>query len=1048
MILFIGIMHSYAQDQTIKGKIIDESTGTPLRFSTIRSKITLKGDVSNENGEFSIIGLSKNDTLIVSHVGYTTKLLPVESLLINSIVVLFKDEANLDDVIVNTGYQSLPKERATGSFEVVDMEVIKNIPSVNVMQKLEGVSSIVFDKASGRPAQTIRGLSSINNNSLPLIVLDHFPFEGDINAINPSDIENITILKDAAASSIWGTRAGNGVIVITTKKGKYNRPLNVDFNSSVQVTGIPDLFTLDQISSSDVVDLELMLFERGYYSNNESSSLRPVLSPVVEILIAQRDKKLTRSEAEGRINALRNLDYRQDFLDHVYQKAANQQYSLAFNGGDDRITYLFSGRFDNNIDNLASRFQKINLRAFNEFKLSKRISLSAGMTYSNSNRNSGRTGYSNTGTRPYYQLIDEDGNPDTRPKYRQPYLDTAGNGRLLDWNSYPLKDHEYEKGKNMVNSLLANFTGKIKVLDGVHLDLLYQYENQRNENEVLYQQESAFTRDLINSFSKINYSKGIVEYGVPLGSILDESLMKQIAHNGRASVSLNRSWDRHAWSAIAGFEVRDIIRDGSSSRIYGFDEGIYTVSNVDYVNPFVHFVTSRNEYIPNRTGKSLINNRFVSQFANVAYTYDQRYTLSSSVRRDASNLFGVKTNQKWQPLWSMGGKWNISNEVFYNSELIPFLNMRVTYGVSGSVDQSKSAVTTMIYLTPDFYTNFIQAGLSQFQNPDLRWEKIKVYNLGFDFLFKGGLFSGSIEYYNKRGEDLFGSAPLDYTTIPTKTLLRNVADMKGHGIDFNLASQVKIGQIVWKPNLMINYNQNKVTKYYSSSNLAYNNLSSGKVVSAKEGYPVYSLISYPWNGLDEEGNPQGNLHGAISTDYNAIRLMDKEHLVFSGSATPIYSGFLNQSITYRNINVFLNMSFKLGHYFRKETVKYGDLISMISIGQGSGDFAKRWQQAGDENWSTVPSFIYPLNTNRNHFYENSEILIERGDFVRFQNVVISYELKNTRFLSKNTSSQIYFNANNLGILWRANNSGIDPDFPVNQVPNPMSITLGIRLGFN
>src|SRR5690606_23251370 len=146
------------------------------------------------------------------------------------------------------------------------------------------------------------GLSSINGNTAPLIVLDNFPFEGDINTINPDDIENITILKDAAASSIWGTRAGNGVIVITTKKGQLNKPMTVDFSSSVQVRGKPDLFALDQIRSSDVIDLETLLFNNGYYQSGENSITRPPLSPVVEILIAERDKLLSEEDTERKIN--------------------------------------------------------------------------------------------------------------------------------------------------------------------------------------------------------------------------------------------------------------------------------------------------------------------------------------------------------------------------------------------------------------------------------------------------------------------------------------------------------------------------------------------------------------------------------------------------------------------------------------------------------------------------------------------------------------------------------------------------------------------------
>lgn len=1036
----------------VRGRVVD-SLGQPLVGASVRvldgsGRRTTLQTLTDRDGQFLLRNVPEGALLEISYIGYEARTIIAAAEL--SEVLLKALSGELEEVVVqvNTGYQRIPRERATGSFEVIEMEAIQNIPSVSVLDNLEGNSSILYDKGGSRPRHTIRGLSSINGNNAPLIVLDNFPYDGDINAINPSDIQSINILKDAAASSIWGTRAGNGVIVITTKKGSYDRSTRVAFNSSVQIADKPDLFAIDQISATDVVDLETFLFGEGYYRSLESSTSRPVLSPVVEINIARRDQLISEEEANARLNQLRGLDYRNDFLEYMYQKSLSQQYGISIEGGGQNMTYLFSARLDNNTDNLAAGYNKINLRSFNEFKISERITLSAGIAYSNSNLTGGKTSYAPGQTRPYYQLLDEQGNPEPRPAFRQTYLDTAGNGLLLDWNNYLYSEHQYTNRKTAIGSLITDFSGKIELLKGLDLNLLYRYENQSNNRETLYQQESFFTRNHINTFSKIDLVTGKISYGIPLGSILDDGQTMQRIHNGRINVALNRQWNEHAVSAIAGTELRDVEIQSANGRTYGFDEDIYTLSVVDYLNPYLHYVTERSQYVPSPASRSLLNNRFVSQFANVAYTYKGRYVFSSSARRDASNLFGVKTNEKWQPLWSIGARWKLSDEVFFDWDRITSLDLRMTYGTSGNVDQRKSAVTTLVYLNPNSITNYPNAGISQYSNPELRWERTKMFNVGVDFVTAGQRLAGSIEYYNKLGDDLFGLAPIDYTAVPYKGIMRNIANMKGHGIELSVKANLSSGAFVWQPQLMVNYSRSKVTKNHLDSDQAVNNISSGAIISGMEGYPVYSVITYPWAGLDGEGNPQGYVDGELSTNYTAIRGLDKATLVYGGSAVPIYSGFFNHHFTYKGLSATVNLSYKLGHVFQRESIDYTQLITMNTLNNRTGDYARRWQNPGDERLTDVPAFMYPSNINRDNFYTYSAALVEPASHIRLQNITLIYQLSGIGLGAKRMDGQVYLNLSNLGILWRSNTLGIDPDYHSNVFPRPLSVAVGFRLNIN
>ena len=445
---------SQTNNITVSGQIVAAENGAPLiGVSIYLSKINSSA-ISDARGNFSLEKISLPDTLVLSYIGYVTQYLRIDKNTILPLRIGLRKGTGLmmDAVTVfNTGYQSISKERATGSFTQVDNKIINQQVGSNILNRLESVaSSVAFNKKNNyAPAISVRGLSTINGPSSPLIVLDNFPFEGDINSIDPNMIESITILKDATAASIWGTRAGNGVIVINTKKGKYNQPFTIDFNSNVQVYAKPDLSYIRPIATSDYINVEQYLYGQGFYDNLLTDPSHPVISPVVELLDEQSRGIISPAEAEAQIAALRKINVRDEFNRYVYQNTINQQYAINFSGGNSQSTWAASGSYDRNLSELSEKYQRITARLENSFRPVKNLQITGRLYFAGTNSASGKDGYTSQNyLYPYSQLANVNGAavPAARD-YRLTYIDTAGGGRLLDWKYYPLEDYKHSYSK-------------------------------------------------------------------------------------------------------------------------------------------------------------------------------------------------------------------------------------------------------------------------------------------------------------------------------------------------------------------------------------------------------------------------------------------------------------------------------------------------------------------------------------------------------------------------------------------------------------------------
>lgn len=1058
--LLLGLTLSGMAQQRITGKVISASDKTPLPGATVRVKGTGNAVVTDKDGHFTLPAIRHQDVLAVTFLGYITHEVELTIPLGQELVIMLAENPQqLKEVVVSTGYQQLPQERATGSFAQVDKQRLQEQVSTDVISRLEAVANgLAVDRATSPGGRVmVRGLSTIQGPRDPLIVVDNFPYEGDLNNINPNDVESITILKDAAAASIWGTRAGNGVIVITTKKGRMNQPFTVEFNTNVTLTEKPDLFNIRQIASSDFIDLEQMLFREGYYDNYQFDESRPALTPVVELLIAKANGTLSEAEADARINALRQVDVRDEFARHMYRQSVNQQYSLGFKGGTSNHAWLLSAGYDQNLSHLDAGYKRLNLRFQNTLKPLKNLELSTGIYYTQSQATSGKPAYGEVSFMygslyPYAAFADAAGNPlPIIKEYSQSYLDTAGGGRLLDWKYYPLEDYRHRRNTTHLQDMTGNAGLLYRLPFGLEAEVKYQYQRQQTNGRLLQDAQSFAARDLVNTFTFIDPETGAITYRVPKGGILDQSTGLVEAQHLRGQLNFNRSWDDHEVAAIAGSEIRSTAISGSSHRLYGYQDDILAHGNVDYTTPYPTFIAGWDAFIPNPASLTGRVNRFVSLFSNAAYTYRQRYTLSVSARRDASNLFGVQANDRWNPLWSSGLAWNVSREPWFENELLPYLKLRTTYGFSGNVDQGRTAVTTINYQSTSPYTLGPRAVFGNYANPNLKWETAGMLNLGADFRLKGDRLAGSLEFYRKNGSNLFGRELLDYTSGVGASIIRNVAQMEGKGMDLELNSlNLQSSAFRWTSHFNLSLYRDKVTRYYLSSMRGSSFVSQTPTVSGEEGRPVYAIYSYKWAGLDPQtGDPQGYVEGQVSKDYT--RLTGPNTLIsdleYHGSALPTVFGSLGNTFSFGKLSVTARATYKLGYYFRRESVVYSGLFANSN---GHSDFGQRWQKPGDEATTHVPSLAYPANGNRDAFYAGSSALVERGDHLRLQYITASYDFSRERWKRLPfTTLQAYLNVNNLGLLWKANNHGLDPDHHQGAaaIPPARSYALGLRASF-
>lgn len=1083
----------------IVGKVTDEQ-GTPLTGVTISVKGGGFSMATQATGGFFMGGVPDKGVIVFTCVGYEPQQIKYDARTNFNIRMKKRvTEMGSVSVEVNNGYQVLPLERTTGSYDLVDNKLFNRSISPDLMDHLNGVvSGVSFDNreqgigaaiksytAQGNVQNfSIRGLSTITSNPTPLIVVDGFPynptlpFDQNLNNLNPNDIESMTVLKDAAAASIWGARAGNGVLVITTKAGKFNQAPRVSAGASVTVTGKPRLFTQRIMSTPDYISIEKSLYAQGGYSNllDPATAEGKPISEVVALLDQVSNGTLSQADADAQIDALSKIDVRNDIRKYMYATGVDQAYHVDVSGGGANNNYRLAAGYDDGKAVDFSYQKRFTLSGGYGFRLFKGLDLNLPMEISNNMLGSNYGSQSNlaNGIPPYSKLADASGKPQNviyGNGWNEDFIQTALNEGLYDMEYNPINqfrapqyDHKTENLVQFTPSL--GYTWK-----GLTARLTYQY-SRTTSGERRYASDSVWNvKNNINNYTQVG-PNGQLQFPINRGGTLDVINSVSVTNNLRASLEYDRRLAaNHRIHLTAGYERNEVRVDGSNDGWYGYNPSTGTVQSVvDYVTYWTqtNSILSKSPYpytstiYPEAYGAG-INGAFtalISSFGVLGYEYKSRYIFTGSARIDEANLFGVDANAKKRPQWSGGFKWDLNKESFYKAHWLPLLDFRATYGIQGNLPATdvRSLATVTYYPSTVYSAGLPSAELNNPPNPNLTWESVATTNVGMDFAAKKNVLSGKVDYYIKKETDLILTYPVDPTS-GTYQLSGNVGAMISHGLEITLNSNnITTKNFRWSSRFLLSHNIERLTKsaaVESATQILENQAdnSSAGIPSALVGRPVYGVYSLKWGGLDAQGNPQGyDTLGKLSEDYNQLSdYMRLKDLVYHGSAKPTTTGSLMNDFTYKGFTLSVNITYNLGYYFHAQSVNYGEIFgygaSVLGMFDGSSDFDKRWQKPGDEKHTYVPSMptLADNSYGRDQFYSFASVNVQNAGNIRLKDVSLGYDLspvmpKRSPFSS--ASLHVYYVSNQL--LWTANKLGIDPDYSA--MKPAQSCSLGLNLG--
>ena len=916
--------------------------------------------------------------------------------------------SDLSEVVV-TGYQTLSKERVTGSFVQLNEDDFNQRNTIDLKSRLEGMTAGLY--ISKDKEISIRGIGTLYGESKPLVVVDGFPVEADINTINPDDIKSVTVLKDAAASSIWGVRASNGVIVITTKMGKLNSNLEINASYYISIDSKPNFNDLHLAPTDVVVDLELDKIDAGFWRTSYIDYGYYYPYNLVQEAYYEKSKGLiSDTDFNKRIAKLKSNNAYKEMQGLFLRNALRHQFNVSLSGGGKHNRFFSSLTYNGNkLSSVGNDQDQLNINIRNEYGLSERfkLSTSANLTY-NKNTNNGFSPNGLAANQPFQAILDEEGNP------MQYYMVNSILGKEREEMGYLSYRRSLVDVLNYNDNTSRSFNARLqlglsyKLGKGFDFDTKFQYERGYLKNRDFKEALHPDTRLRINTYTLVD-GNGKLQHQVPLGGILRESKNDLEAWTWRNQLNFDRSWNnyKHQLSAIAGMEVRKYVTYSFYDEKMGYDP-----QSLKYVpiseKEWLSDMQSRAWYghsgagYPPLSGYSENDNRDVSFYLNASYSFNKVYTLTMSGRVDQSNLFGNNTKYRYNPLWSAGFSWKLSEENFLsNIQWLNDLTLRMTYGTGGNTN--KNFYPTLIGQQDVSYSTglpFIK--LINPSNPDLKWETSKTFNMGVNFSILNNRLWGSLDYYLRASKDIIGRKSLDATYGWSSANL-NFAAIDNKGIELSLnALPVKSSEFIWETNLNLSYNKNEVKNVSIEGVSTYNyleNLSSLDIFNNFSlngltdnagipiiGKPISRVYAYKWGGLNEQGMPM--LYNEDNELVSAAQFEDKkENLKYMGTSTPRYYGNFRNRFSYKGLALTVNMTFKFGHVFRAPR-------SMVNSSQTPrfDNLSDRWLSEGDESSKDFPALNPTMQSSIEKYYLNADIHVLKGDFIRLSDIALDYEL--------------------------------------------------------
>ncbi|PSK95185.1 SusC/RagA family TonB-linked outer membrane protein [Taibaiella chishuiensis] len=1022
----LGLHHVMAQSRPVKGQVLDDR-GEGVPGASIQVKGTKTGTITDAEGNFILDVPDESNVLLIKSVGFGDKEVSAGDGDKQLVVTMSSSSQALDDVMV-VAYGTTRKESYTGSAGVITSKQIEKMPVTDVTKALEGsVPGLQVTNGGGQPgsgaALRIRGFGSINASSSPLIVLDGAPYDGDITSINPMDIGSITLLKDATATSLYGARGANGVLMITTKKGKKGEKpqISVDARVGIVTRALPEY---------DRVTDEKQYYETAweYYRNGlvaggmtkeQAGRVASGLttSPgIVRALGGYNSYNVPDNQlidpVTGKLNPAATLKYHDDWQKELMRTGVRQDYNLNVSGGSDKTDYFFSAGYlkeqgfikYSNYDRLQARMN-VNSQVTDWLKAGLNMSgaLSNQRYFSNTEDGSTAPGgnpfYTSRMIAPIYPVY-------WRDSLNRMAIDPATGENKLDWSDAK-KDPDFSMGTRP-------FGPGSNILGSMAMDDDSRKMTNVTANSYL---EATFLKDFTfrTSLSGSYYNSNSNSYRNMLhGQFLNKGAGSKSTNNiysytFNQILTWQHAFDKHHVEIMAGHEN------------YQFQQKMVFASRSNFPVPGIQDLSIATT--ADGSGSETNLQRIESYLSRANYDYDSKYYLSASFRRDGSSRF--YRDARWGNFWSVGGAWRISQERFMagSKNWLDDLKLKVSYGEQGNdalID--RDGLSPFYYAWQSFYDVTYANGqipggvVASLENKALRWETSKNFNTGIEF----GLFNritGSIEYFTKGSSNLLFQVPMPASSGVTYRW-QNIGSMVNKGIEVQLnADVVRQRNLTWNVGLNVSHFTNEITKLPPDQDKI--------IVGNKQlmvGKSIYDFFLLDYAGVDP-GNGDALYYydnpanGKRETTNDAIVARNNGGRVYAGSSIPDLYGGINSSLNYKGFDFSFLLSFGLGGKFYDGT--YASLMSSDFGQTWSKDIEKRWQQPGDV--TDVPR-LERGNVNLN---AASTRFLTSASYLNIRNVSLGYTLP-SKLMSRAgfKSLRAYVSCDNLWLF--SKRKGMDP----------------------
>lgn len=1028
-LLFVWTGVAWSQGVTVKGVVTSEEDGLPIVGASVLVKGTTQGTITDVDGNFMISGVKADSkTLIVSFVGMKSKEVAIKK---GELKIVMKSDAEVLDEVMVVAYGTVKKSAFTGSATVVDQDKIKS-PAVSFDKSLAGqVSGVQVMSNSGQPGSgtsfRIRGSGSLKASNEPLYVIDGVATTSTeyssiaeenesssniLSSINPNDIESITVLKDAAAAALYGSRAANGVVVITTKSGKEGKA-RVNFNAQFSWSKLGKAY--DMMSSADMYK---MIYQ-GYRAKGET----------MEEANASAQGALTHNpynvenplDENGNVVDGAKLVVDTDWQKEVFRTAPSQDYNMNVSGKNDKTNYFFSiGYTKQGGITPASDFKRYSAKANINTKVNRWFNAGLNVTFSHSIQNT--TVESSAGASPLYNALSF---PNAVPVY---IVDNEGN---------PVLDENGNKQYNFTNPVSRDFNPLAIPLMDVN--------------------RSKFYRLLASGYAEITFFKGLSFKTVfsPDYVSADEHRYWNKEHGNGPTYNGRLDKYHHVdlmYTSTNTFNYTNVFKDVHSLNVMAGME--YWQSTYETLYAGGRGLLGDMQELAGASGSfspssDTTKETLISYFGRAEYAYKDKYNFSASLRADGSSIFGADT--KWGTFWSLGASWRINQEDFLKDiEWIDNLKLRLSYGTSGNKSGLARYASLGLWTTSaDYlYGSNIGVGHEQLVNALLGWEKQGMFNVGVDFSF-WNRFYGSVDFFNKTSDGLLYDVPLALQN-GLSSITMNAAKTSNTGFEIVLGANILRGPLVWNMDLNASFIKDKIKDLNGENDVRMTDYQ--KIWSV--GGSQYEFYMPTWAGVDpDNGNP---LWYKVNDDGTRTTTSVYSEATYErqGRSTPLaYGGFIN-TFSYKNFDLTIQLNYSLGGKIY-DNIYAGMMHDGATTAQNMHvDALEAWTTPGQQ--TNVPK--YAINNATNSASLSSRFLYDATN-VKLKTITLSYTLpKNLGVFSKVISgAKLWVSADNL-CTWFADKGykGYD-DIDIYGVqgyktypysfPTPRTFSIGANLTF-